>query len=95
MKRKILAVLLAASMLGTFGACGSTQTQEEAKTDENATETEDAKGTSFKGVKIEVDIEDSIQGDQNTLDCFNKLIDEFQRYARYVCNTWMGYTSLQ
>lgn len=49
MKRKILAVLLAASMLGTFGACGSTQTQEEAKTDENATETEDAKGTSFKG----------------------------------------------
>lgn len=79
MKRKILAVLLAASMLGTFGACGSTQTQEEAKTDENATETEDAKGTSFKGVKIEVDIEDSIQGDQNTLDCFNKLIDEFSK----------------
>ena len=79
MKRKILAVLLAASMLGTLGACGSTQTQEEAKTDENATETEDDKGTSFKGVKIEVDIEDSIQGDQNTLDCFNKLIDEFSK----------------
>ena len=37
MKRKIL-VLLAASMLGTLGACGSTQTQEEAKTDENASQ---------------------------------------------------------
>ena len=48
MSRKILAVLLAASMLGTFGACGSTQTQEEAKTDENATEKRMLKGHHLK-----------------------------------------------
>lgn len=59
----------------------------DAKTDDSSsTETTDSgeasadsSDGSFDGVKIEVDIEDSIQGDQNTLDCFNKLIDEFSQ----------------
>ena len=89
MKRKVLAVLLAASMMGTLGACGSSDSgkQTDAKTDDSSsTETTDSgeasadsSDGSFDGVKIEVDIEDSIQGDQNTLDCFNKLIDEFSQ----------------
>ena len=74
--------LLAASMMGTLGACGSSDSgkQTDAKTDDSSsTETTDSgeasadsSDGSFDGVKIEVDIEDSIQGDQNTLDCFNK-----------------------
>ena len=93
MKRKVLAVLLAASMMGTLGACGSSGSSDtsgtDTKTDNGSTEddtaatdgetTADSGSGSFDGVKIEVDIEDSIQGDQNTLDCFNKLIDEFSQ----------------
>ena len=79
MKRKVLAVLLAASMMGTLGACGSSDSgkQTDAKTDDSSsTETTDSgeasadsSDGSFDGVKIEVDIEDSIQGDQNTRLC--------------------------
>ena len=38
MKRKVLAVLLAASMMGTLGACGSSDSgkQTDAKTDDRA-----------------------------------------------------------
>ena len=71
MKRKVLAVLLAASMMGTLGACGSSDSgkQTDAKTDDSSsTETTDSgeasadsSDGSFDGVKIEVDIEDSIQ----------------------------------
>lgn len=87
MKRKALAILLAATMMGTLGACGgsssegetSKETKDEMKTEESAgTEGEESQGTSFDGVKIEVDIEGAIQGDENTLNCFNGLIEEFE-----------------
>lgn len=44
MKRKVLAVLLAASMMGTLGACGSSDSgkQTDAKTDDSSS-TEAAK----------------------------------------------------
>lgn len=45
MKRKVLAVLLAASMMGTLGACGSSDSgkQTDAKTDDSSsTETTDS-----------------------------------------------------
>lgn len=74
---------------GNPWTCGSSDSgkQTDAKTDDSSsTETTDSgeasadsSDGSFDGVKIEVDIEDSIQGDQNTLDCFNKLIDEFSQ----------------
>ena len=63
MKRKVLAVLLAASMMGTLGACGSSDSgkQTDAKTDDSSsTETTDSgeasadsSDGSFDGVKIE------------------------------------------
>lgn len=88
MKRKVLAVLLAAGSGNPWSVRFLRfRKTDRAKTDDSSsTETTDSgeasadsSDGSFDGVKIEVDIEDSIQGDQNTLDCFNKLIDEFSQ----------------
>lgn len=88
MKRKVLAVMLAASMALTLGACGSsdsgskddgksdTAKEDTAADDAGSSDSEDG-GKEFKGVKIEVDIEDSIQGDANTLAFFNEEIEAF------------------
>lgn len=85
MKRKILAVMLATGMVMSLGACGSsdseaetsdTAKEETADASESDSEATDA-GKQFEGVKIEVDIEDSIQGDANTLEYFNKEVEAF------------------
>lgn len=88
MKRKVLAVMLAASMALTLGACGSsdsgskddgksdTAKEDTAADDAGSSDSEDG-GKEFEGVKIEVDIEDSIQGDANTLAFFNEEIEAF------------------
>lgn len=85
MKRKILAVMLATGMAMSLGACGSSEsgaesndTAKEEKTDasESTSDTKD-ETKQFEGVKIEVDIEDSIQGDANTLEYFNKEVEAF------------------
>lgn len=89
MKRKVLAVMLAAGMVLSMGACGSSDggskddsKGDTAKEDTAGTDsTEDSGsaegGKQFEGVKIEVDIEDSIQGDANTLAFFNEEIEAF------------------
>ena len=85
MKRKILAVMLATGMVMSLGACGSsdseaetsdTAKEETADASESDSEATDA-GKQFEGVKIEVDIEDSIQGDANTLEYFLKEVEAF------------------
>lgn len=85
MKRKILAVMLATGMVMSLGACGSSESGAESS-DTAKEETTDASESNsdtkdetkqFEGVKIEVDIEDSIQGDANTLEYFNKEVEAF------------------
>ena len=87
MKRKVLAAMLAASMALTLGACGSSdggsKSDDTAKEDAAASDGEKEAGDSaeggkqFEGVKIEVDIEDSIQGDADTLAFFMEEVDAF------------------
>lgn len=89
MKRKVLAVMLAAGMALSMGACGSSDggSKDGSKGDtakEDTAGTDSAEGSDsaeggkqFEGVKIEVDIEDSIQGDTNTLAFFNEEIAAF------------------
>lgn len=87
MKKKVLAILLASSMALALGACGSSddgasssggsaENSSSDKASDDSTSSEEGSG-SFEGASIEIDIEDSIQGNQETLDQFLKEIDDF------------------
>lgn len=79
MKKKVLAILLASSMALALGACGSSDSSSSEKGTGSNTSDETAEGGSgsFEGVSIEIDIEDSIQGNTETLDFFLQEIDDF------------------
>ena len=89
MKKKVLAILLASTMTLALGACGSSDdgtssgdSGETASEDTSGEDTADdsassEEGGSFEGASIEIDIEDSIQGNKETLDQFLKEIDAF------------------
>ena len=85
MKKKVLAILLASTMTLAFTACGSSDDGASTSGDSGETASEDTdgdssssdEGGSFEGASIEIDIEDSIQGDPETLDQFLKEIDAF------------------